>query len=120
MDLDNLICILYDYINYMKQFESVLEVKEQYDMETELIKVVILVLTIKKHHGVSSNDKIEGSIMVDEKADYYQSAKETILEYKTKLNLLLTLIMTMDQDQEQNQISTVIHSSLNDISVLGF
>lgn len=122
MNVNSIVGILSDYITYIDDIEKHVcsQVKDQYDAETELLKVIRCVIAIKKHHKIQDIKNIDGSLVIDENADYFKVVKEVIGDYKTKLQLLLNLTSLIEKQEDITTVSETITSSLNDISVSGF
>jgi type I site-specific restriction endonuclease len=122
MDVNSIVSILSDYLTYIDDIEKHFcsQVKDQYDAETELLKVVRCIIAIKRHHKIQDMKTIDGSLIIDENADYFKVVKEVIGDYKTKLQLLLNLTSLFEKQEDVITVRETITASLNDISVVGF
>jgi type I site-specific restriction endonuclease len=122
MDVNSIVGILSDYISYIDDIEKHVcsQVKDQFDSETELLKVVRCIIAIKKYHKIEDTKNIDGSLIIDQNADYFKVVKEVIGDYKAKLQLLLNLTSLIEKQEDVITVSETITSSLNDISVSGF
>ena len=122
MNVNSIVGILSDYITYIDDIEKHVcsQVKDQYNAETELLKVVRCIIAIKRHHKIQDMKAIDSSLIIDENADYFKVVKEVIGDYKAKLQLLLNLTGLIEKQEDVITVSETITSSLNDISVSGF